>query len=201
MLLSIIIPAYNCEKYIKETIDSIKEQKFQDWECIIVNDGSTDNSLQVINDNIDSRFRVISIENGGVANARNVAVKEAKGKYILPVDSDDIIYEDYTEEGVEFLENNPKYSMFHCAWNGIKSNEERFNPCLWRGYSSLLNQESLLVCGILRKDRILEIGGWNTTLKRAEDYEFYLRYLYHNDKVGITNNVGYGYRILPTSRS
>lgn len=202
MLLSIIVPVYNSEKYVKETIDSIKEQLFTDWECIIVNDGSTDNSLQVINENIDSRFKVITIENGGVANARNIAVKEAKGKYILAVDSDDILYDDYTLEGIEYLESHPECGLFHGGWSIIRDGQV-VGEChsKWKDYSMLLIKECFLICGIMRADRIKEVGGWNTELKRAEDYEFQLRYLYHYDNVKITETVGYGYRQLSNSRS
>lgn len=202
MLLSIIVPVYNSEKYIKETIDSIKEQLFTDWECIIVNDGSTDNSLQVINENIDSRFKVITIENGGVANARNIAVKEAQGKYILPVDSDDILYDDYTLEGIKYLEEHPECGLFHGGWSIIRDGQI-VSEChsRWKDYASFFNQECFLICGIMRTERVREIGGWLNGLKRAEDYEFWIRYLYHYDNVKVSNTVGYGYRQLNTSRS
>lgn len=90
-LFSIIIPVFNTERYIKECIDSIKSQTYIDWECIIVNDGSTDSSLEFINKVTaeEKRFHIISQENKGPVIAREKAIREAKGEYLVFVDSDD----------------------------------------------------------------------------------------------------------------
>ena len=92
-LMTIIIPAFNVENYIKKCIDSLKEQSFQDYEVIIVDDGSTDNTLKVINKNIDDRFKVISQKNSGAGYARNAGISLSKGKYIGFMDSDDFLYD------------------------------------------------------------------------------------------------------------
>ena len=90
-LISIIIPCYNAAKTISRTLNSIREQDFKDVEVIVVNDGSTDNSLQVLSmfEKVDNRIKIITQENSGVSVARNNGIKHAKGNYIVYLDADD----------------------------------------------------------------------------------------------------------------
>ena len=90
-LISIIIPCYNAAKTISRTLNSIREQDFKDVEVIVVNDGSTDNSLEVLSmfEKVDSRILVVSQENAGVSIARNNGLKHAHGNYIVYLDADD----------------------------------------------------------------------------------------------------------------
>ena len=96
---SIIIPTYNVEKYVCKCLDSISEQTYEDWEAICINDGSTDDSMELLEEYAgrDDRFRVITQENQGLAETRNVGIKAAKGEWILFVDSDDFIRNDTLE--------------------------------------------------------------------------------------------------------
>lgn len=91
--ISIIVPVYNMEMYLKECLDSIKNQTFSDWECILVDDGSSDSSPAFCDEyaTLDSRFKVIHQPNGGLSNARNAALKIAKGTFIGFIDADDWI--------------------------------------------------------------------------------------------------------------
>lgn len=97
LMFSVIIPLYNKEKYIKRAVKSVLNQTFQNFEIIIVNDGSTDNSLAISKKIKDSRIRIFSQKNLGVSNARNFGIKKAKGKYISFLDADD-------EQTPQFLE-------------------------------------------------------------------------------------------------
>ncbi len=92
--ISVIIPIYNVEKYLRRCLDSVLNQTFQDWEAICVNDGSPDNSAQIIDEYVakDSRFKVVTKKNGGLSDARNAGMKVATGDYILYLDSDDFIH-------------------------------------------------------------------------------------------------------------
>ena len=92
--ISIIIPVYNVEKYLRRCLDSVLNQTFQDWQAICVNDGSPDNSATILEEYAQrgSRFVVVTKKNGGSSDARNVGVKRAQGEYILFVDSDDFIH-------------------------------------------------------------------------------------------------------------
>jgi len=117
-LLSIIIPCYNTEKYIGKTIESIQNQSFIDWELIIVNDGSTDNSLSEITKYQieDGRIQVYSIQNGGVNKARNFGYTKvnADSKYVHFMDSDDFLAVNFYDRLIFFLENNPDYGAAYC---------------------------------------------------------------------------------------
>lgn len=107
MRISIIIPAYNAEDYISETIQSVQAQTYQDWEMIIVDDCSTDYTSVVVSDYIktDSRIRLIKApKNGGVARARNMGLEHAKGDYIAFVDSDDLWRPDKLEKQLAFMQ-------------------------------------------------------------------------------------------------
>ena len=91
--LSVIVPVYNVEKYLKECINSIINQTLKDIEIICVNDGSTDNSLKILEElsQLDNRIKIINKENGGLASARNAGMKVASGEYYTFIDSDDFI--------------------------------------------------------------------------------------------------------------
>jgi len=109
MKVSIITPSYNSEKYISETIQSVLDQTCQDWEMIIVDDVSTDDSPQIIEQYTqkDSRIKLIrSKQNSGPARARNKAIKEAGGKYIAFLDSDDVWFPEKLEKQVMFMKEN-----------------------------------------------------------------------------------------------
>jgi glycosyltransferase involved in cell wall biosynthesis len=97
--VSVIIPVYNSETRIKICLDSVKKQTFENFEVIIINDGSTDNSLNIIDAfcESDSRFRVISTSNQGVSAARNLGIKYSEGDYIALIDSDDVLNESYLQ--------------------------------------------------------------------------------------------------------
>ena len=101
---SIIVPVYNTEKYLKRCLDSIKSQTFKDYEVIIVNDGSTDNSSDIIS---KYSYKVINQENQGLSMARNNGVKVASGEYLIFLDSDDYIEKDLLKEINNSLTNNP----------------------------------------------------------------------------------------------
>lgn len=96
-VISIIVPIYNVAKYLREALESIKTQTFENWECIIVNDGSTDGSEEIALEfvNADNRFRIINQENSGVSKARNTGLEASRGKFIAFVDADDWIDKNY----------------------------------------------------------------------------------------------------------
>lgn len=107
-LLSIVVPVYNVEKYLVECIDSILNQPYKDCEIILVNDGSTDRSLDIClrYEAKDPRIIVVNKRNGGLSSARNCGIEKAKGKYISFIDSDDYLEGDYYSEAIDELEKN-----------------------------------------------------------------------------------------------
>ena len=108
-LISIIIPLYNKQDCIKRTLDSVYEQDYTNFEVVVVDDGSTDNSLTIIKKYSDDRVRVFRKKNGGPASARNYGVKVAKGEWILFLDADDVLVED----SLQLVANN--ISKHRCA--------------------------------------------------------------------------------------
>ena len=107
--VSVVLSAYNAEKYIKEAVDSILMQTFTDFEFIIINDGSMDNTLSILQSYNDKRLNIISRENKGIVASSNEGLDIAKGKYIARMDADDISLPTRFEKQVEFLDDNVDY--------------------------------------------------------------------------------------------
>lgn len=112
-LVSIVMPAYNAEKFIREAIDSILNQSFCDFELIILNDGSTDRTQSIIESYVDARIKLINKENSGVASTLNMGLKESIGEFIWRHDADDVSLPEKLERQLSFLESNPDFSL--CA--------------------------------------------------------------------------------------
>ena len=109
--ISIIIPLYNKENFIVQTLKSILNQDNKDWECIIVNDGSTDNSLQIVTEFCNTyagNWKILSVTNGGQTKARNIGIREATGRYLAFLDADDLWVTDKLSKQFQYLEGNPE---------------------------------------------------------------------------------------------
>src|SRR5262245_33293054 len=110
--VSVIIPAYNAANYISETLDSVLAQTFQDWEIIVVNDGSPDTEeLEHVLGRYQEQISYRKQENRGPGSARNEGMRHARGKYLAFLDSDDLWLPDFLSEVVQFLEEHPSISM------------------------------------------------------------------------------------------
>ncbi|MEM7647637.1 MAG: glycosyltransferase family A protein [Cyanobacteria bacterium P01_A01_bin.70] len=120
--VSVVIPAYNAEKTIKETIDSVLAQTFQDFEAIVINDGSTDNTLNILKAYSDDRLKIFSFENSGPQKSRNRGLAEAQGKYISFIDADDMWTADKLELQLKTLESNPDVSVVY-SWSDVVNEE------------------------------------------------------------------------------
>lgn len=185
MQLSIIITCYNNDWCVNEAIDSVKNITFKDWDCIIINDGSTDKSEEVIRQTIenDNRFRLITTKNKGVAMARNLGLTMATGDYCLFLDSDDLLISEYPEKAMKSLLENTDSPIY---FGGVKCSgllNRNLYP-KWKGYRHMLIEPCIFVSAIFKRKHALEIGGFRIEFEAYEDYEFWIRYLYHN-----SNNV------------
>ncbi|MFK8037018.1 MAG: glycosyltransferase family 2 protein [Crocinitomicaceae bacterium] len=110
--ISVIIPLYNAEKFITDTLKSILQQSFTDFEVIVVNDGSTDNSIEKVKEFKDSRIIIIEKkENSGIVDTLNIGIKAAKGDFIARMDADDIAYNNRFKVQYEYLKNNPNIAV------------------------------------------------------------------------------------------
>ncbi|SEP76565.1 Glycosyl transferase family 2 [Virgibacillus subterraneus] len=107
-LVTVFIPLYNCEEYISEALESVINQSYSNIEIVIIDDGSTDNSVNIVNSYTDPRIRLIKNEiNRGIPYTRNLGLQESQGKYMAIIDSDDIAYLTRIEKQVNYMENNP----------------------------------------------------------------------------------------------
>ena len=124
-LISIIVPVYNVEDYIKQCLDSILLQTYTNFEVIVVDDGSTDSSSEICDDfaKKDKRFNVIHKENGGVSKARNIALDNVNGSYVVFVDSDDVLPKDALKKMIdETIATNSEVSVSKFNENFIGKN-------------------------------------------------------------------------------
>lgn len=210
MKVSVIIPLYNAEKYIAECIDSVINQTYCDIEIIVVDDGSTDCSLDVVKSFYGSNERVIvlSQENRGGCAARNVGLQKATGEYIQFLDADDKLDEKKIQAQMELLESLqfPKNVLVFSQWTkmGMPVAEMGLNQTsVWHDYENpidilvdfALNQCCLPPSVYLTPaDLIREVGGWNETLKRNQDGEFFARILSKTATLRFSNNAVAYYR-------
>jgi len=116
-MISVVIPLYNKEKQIGNTLNSVFNQTFQDFEIVIVNDGSTDNSVDAVKQINDNRIRLINQVNQGVSVARNRGIEEARFDYVAFLDADDEWNPAYLETQVKLIKNYPECQVFACAYN------------------------------------------------------------------------------------
>ena len=125
MRFSVVIPLYNKEMYIKETLDSVKTQSFRDFEVIVVNDSSTDKSLNIASVyESDNRYHVYTIPNGGVSAARNFGIGKAKGDYVCFLDADDLWQPNYLEEADRLLKKHGERNFLCFAYDSFLENPE-----------------------------------------------------------------------------
>lgn len=195
-IISIIMPCYNQEKYIGEAVDSVLSQTFTNWELIIVDDGSTDDSYSIMKDYAgrDERITCYRQDNAGPSKARNHGVKYANGKYLLFFDSDDKLASTYLEKGVQYMEANENCTVFYprVQYFGSRNDEEQLR---YTSYKSLLCKSSILCTSVLRKKDFDRIGGFDESMKGFEDWEMFIRLLYHNDIVHQSSDILFYYRM------
>lgn len=182
--ISVIMPNYNCEKYIAEAIESILIQTFTDFEFIIIDDGSSDNSWNIIQEYVKKDHRIIAIkneENLKICKTLNKWIDLARWEYIARMDSDDISIVDRFEKQVQFLDKN--LDVWIVGWT-MEIMDENWNVYSQRKYN--LNDAEIRkklfryspfchATTMYRKSIISKIGGYNIFLHDAEDYDLYFR--------------------------
>ena len=186
--ISVIMPTFNREKYVAQAIKSIIAQTYKDFEFIIIDDGSTDNSSAIIEEYAvqDNRIKYIKQSNQGPANARNTAIKHSRGQYIALMDDDDISVEDRLEKQIKFLEGHPQFGACICFYTKINTNRDTIghitvqNNILQQGTNFLkytftptfiLGPSSMVKTSVMRK-----CGGYRTSPNIIEDLDFTFRF-------------------------
>lgn len=201
--ISIIIPTYNCGSYLAEAIDSVIAQTLHDWECIIVDDGSTDNTKELVQSYIqrNQQIKYIYQENQGVSSARNTGIHHSSGKYILPLDGDDYIDPIYAEKAVNYLESHPDtklvYSYTHTF--GVEDDIIEFPDF---NYDTFLWDNHIFCYAVYRREDYDKTPGYNPNMTNGlEDWDFYLSLLEPNDNVHCIKDALYHYRKSEDTRS
>lgn len=195
-IVSIVVPCYNQEKYLAETLDSVMAQTSDSWECIIVNDGSTDRSEAVIDTYCakDPRFIKINQENQGLAASRNNGIQVSKGKYILPLDGDDKIGNQYIELAQKEFEKNPKLKLVYCKAEFFDAKKGYWDLPKY-DYEALLFANHIFCSAIFKKEDFLKTSGYDTNMKFGyEDWEFWIQFLKKDDDVVQLSSVQFFYR-------
>lgn len=212
--VSIIIPAFNSEEYIRETISSVLTQSFQAFEVIIINDGSTDNTEKICDEFLqkDNRIHLITKTNGGVSSARNVGLTKASGKYICFVDSDDILDKKYLEEMITLISKNKDIDLALCEFKKFKNITSITKPSMHNNnekiisdnekYSFLYNKKFAgYPHSKIFKKSIIENNNlqFDAKISMLEDEKFIFDYLESARSVILTENQLYYYRQLKNS--
>lgn len=202
-LVSIIVPVFNVEEYLDDCINSILNQTYKNIEVILVDDGSTDNSGKICDllGQKNNKVKVFHNNNNGVSYTRNYAIRMTTGKYILPVDGDDIIADTYVEKAVNILEKNDSIGIVYCRANFFgKINGEWELPDYSIG--KMLLNNIIFVTAFFRKDDWEIVGGFNEDMKYGiEDYDFWLSILELKREVYKIPEILFYYRIRNNSRS
>ncbi|URZ06306.1 glycosyltransferase [Clostridium felsineum] len=200
--LSVVMPVYNSEKYLSESIESILKQTYSEFEFIIVNDGSTDKSLDIINDYVskDNRIKLISrTENKGMVYSLNEGLTIAKGKYLARMDADDISLEKRFEKQINYMKKNDDVDILASKVEVFGDVDEEKKIAHARWYNVDLHKcndiEKLFLenCYIahpsvmMKMSTIRQLKGYDLRYKRNEDYNLWLRAISNGYKISMYN--------------
>lgn len=200
--ISIVIPCYNSEVTLESTLESVLNQDFQDWEAVIVNDGSKDRTEEIALKWIekDSRFQYYSKPNEGLGKTRNFGVGKTKGNYILPLDSDNLVEKDFIQNALMVFNANPSIGVVH-------GNAEYFGERTGLWIVEPYELEKMLVhnyidaCAIYKKELWQKVGGYdeNMPFQGHEDWEFWLALSNIKSKFYHLNKITFKYYVSNSS--
>jgi len=181
-LVSVIIPAYNAEKTIKATMQSVLKQTYDNIELLIINDGSTDSTPEIVRTFKDPRIRLYDFTNAGLSAARNRGIARATGEYISFIDADDMWSKDKIESHVQALKDNPSAAVVYSWSYGIYKGTKKRLPDQTYRLSGDVYREMLcinFVAGgsniLAKKEAIEKTGKFDETLTACEDWDYYIR--------------------------
>lgn len=200
-LVSVVIPVYNMEEFLEETLDSVLSSDYPNFEVIVMDDGSKDRSLEIA-ESYKSRYenvRVYTQANSGVATARNHAISKAGGVYILPVDADNRISKELIHSAVDILESDPEVKVVcpRAEFFGDRSGEWILPPF---SLSLLARKNMMDTCAVYRKSEWERIGGYCAEIVAREDWEFWISMLKDGGKVVKLPEIGLFYRVREQSK-
>lgn len=202
-LVSVILTCFNQEQYLAEALESVLNQSYPNWECVIMNDGSIDHSEEIALQYVgkDKRFVYVHQKNQGVVAARNNAIKVSKGDYILPLDGDDKIAPSYLEQAVKVLDNDKGVILVCC---GVEKFGDESGPFLLPEINirNLLRGGCCVSSSMFRRETFDLVGGYKAEMKDGlEDWEFFISLLETGGKAHQLHQTLFYYRILNQSRN
>ena len=187
-MFSVVIPLYNKKHTIRECIASVLSQSYQDFELLVIDDGSTDNSFQVVSEYSDNRIRIVQQSNGGVSSARNLGLKLAKSKYVALLDADDLWMPDYLEKMNSFIESYPFCALYGSRQYVVDGKGyKKLSDTLGQEQFYLFHKEEYFkyatdailfhTSAVIVNKEIIQAHGlsFNTNLKTGEDLDFFFR--------------------------
>lgn len=193
-IVSIIIPCFNSEAFLRETLDSVLNQSFEHWECLIINNGSNDRTLEIGEEysSNDSRFKVISKEHGGISSGRNLGINYANGLFIQLLDSDDLIATDKILKEVEFLNGHQDVDIVYSGARYFYSKDQNRKLYIFSDLGLTgtveIDQSDLAVleaikhrnpfvtsAPLYRVSVFHELGLYDESLQYIEDWDFQIR--------------------------
>ena len=184
--VSVLMTAYNAENYVKEAIQSILEQTYSDFEFVIINDGSTDKTLEIIQSFDDKRIRIINEGKFGYYKAKRRLIEEAKGKYIAIMDADDISDKNRFEAEVDFLDKNSSFGLVGTNAIWIDKDNKPFGEGFNFGYSPeelkcrLLFHNCFVHTSVLIRKYILDANHLNYKELAGEDFDMWIQIAKHS---------------------
>ena len=203
--VSIIMPAYNSSRWISDSIQSVFEQNYVQWELLIVDDGSTDNTKNIVKDFLnDKRIKYFYQDNYGPAVARNYGISKASGKYLAFLDSDDLWKPNKLELQLNYLKNNPDCCLIHTNYSTFESNTQNSKPFRqtpwfsnWDENERLLMFDTIGTLTVLTETQLIKnLGGFNNDLHGTEDWDLWIR-VSKEGKISKLNDDTAFYRIHP----
>lgn len=205
MLVSAIIPCYNSQATIGRAITSLLTQTVAIDQIIVINDGSTDESLQVVQDlqQKHSSIIVIDQENNGVCAARNAGIEQAKGTYLLTLDADDYFEDTFVEKALKKFEEDDRYGAVMCGYVRVV-NGKKILPYIPPEITlaSCLMNNGALSCLLFKKDAVVKAGLYDEALKLGyEDWDLNIRILKEGYRYGVVREVLFNYTDTAFSRN
>ncbi len=200
-LVSVVIPVYNMEQYLAETLDSVLASDYPSLEVIVMDDGSKDRSLEIARgyEGKDTRIKVYTQPNGGACAARNHAIRLSQGGYILPVDADNLISPTFISDAVAELEKSSEVKVVcpTAEFIGERSGEWKLPPF---SLNLLARKNMMDTCALYRKEDWIRAGGYCEEIIAREDWEFWISVLKDGGKVVRLPQVGLYYRVRVGSK-
>lgn len=204
-VISVIIPAYNAEKTIKRTIESVLNQTFSDFEIIVVNDGSQDATVEIASSFSDSRIKIFSYPNAGAAIGRNRGFSNAFGEFIAFLDADDLWTSDKLEAQLKALQDNPKAGVAYSWTDFIDESDHFVRTASHLTANGNVFAQLLLTCFVvsgsnplIRRQAFIDINGFDESLPASQDFDLYLRLAARYEYVAVPSPQVL-YRISPNS--